>query len=245
MRPLADAGHRVIALDLPGFGESERPGRVKYFASDQPFYARFVLDAMDVLGLERVHLGGQSMGGSIALITAVTAPERIRSLILVAPAGFGREVGLYLRLCSLPGMGLLARLPAPRRAVHESLRSCFYDVSRISAELYDEAVRYGGPSFREFVRALGQGLDLRGVRKALRESWYAHASRYRGPVLVAWGKEDRVLPVSQLDEMRALLPQLEAHVLDRCGHLAMTECPDEFLSATLPFLARVEHAVAA
>jgi pimeloyl-ACP methyl ester carboxylesterase len=64
-------------------------------------------------------------------------------------------------------------------------------------------------------------------------------------VLVVWGREDRVVPVGQLSGMRTLLPQLEAHVIERCGHLAMAECPQEFLTATLPFLDRVEHAVAA
>jgi pimeloyl-ACP methyl ester carboxylesterase len=240
MRPLAASGRRVIALDLPGFGESERPGRVRYFASGDAFYPRFVLGAMDALGIDRAHLGGQSMGGSIVLMTAITAPERTRSMVLVAPGGFGREVALYLRLCSLPGMGFLARLPRPRTAAHEGLRSCYYDVSLITPELYLESERYGNPSFPEFVRTMAQGLDLGGVRPALRDEWIVRASSYRGPALVLWGRDDRVIPISHLDGVKALLPDAEVGVLERCGHLAMAERPAEFLAATLPFLDRSE-----
>ena len=240
MRPLAASGRRVIALDLPGFGETERPGRVRYFASGDAFYPRFVLGAMDALGIDRAHLGGQSMGGSIVLMTALTAPERIRSLVLIAPGGFRREVALYLRLCSLPGMGLLARLPRPRSAAREGLRSCYYDVSLVTPELYEESERYANPSFPEFVRTMAQGLDLGGIRRGLLDGWIARASNYRGPVLVVWGREDRVIPISHLEGVRELMPDAEIRIIDRCGHIAMAECPDAFLEAALPFLDRAE-----
>lgn len=245
MRPLAASGRRILALDLPGFGESARPGRVRYFSSDKAFYPRFVIGAMDALGIPRAHLGGHSMGGAIVLMTAMTAPERTASMVLVAPAGFGRDVALYLRLCALPGMALLARLPRPRTAAHAGLRSCYHDVSRITPELYEEAERYGGPSFPEFVRTMAQGLDLRGVRQALRDEWIARSSSYRGPALVVWGREDRVVPITHLDSLRQLLPDAEVRIIERCGHLAMAESPDEFLAAALPFLARTEKVAVA
>src|SRR5438309_11203264 len=84
MRPLAETGRRVLALDLPGFGESERPGRVRYFDPKDPFYPSFVLAAMDELGVRRAHIIGQSMGGAVAFMTGVSAPARTRSLVLVA-----------------------------------------------------------------------------------------------------------------------------------------------------------------
>jgi pimeloyl-ACP methyl ester carboxylesterase len=245
MPPLAASGRRVIALDLPGFGESERPRRVRYFAPKEAFYPRFVLAAMDQLGIERAHLGGQSMGGSIVLMTAVSAPERTRSVVVVAPGGFRREVALYLRLCALPGMGIFARLIRPGESAREALRSCYFDVSRITPELYEEAARYGASSFPEFVRALAQGLNLRGIRPALREAWIAQATRYAGPALVIWGREDRVIPVTHLDGVREILPHAQVRILERCGHIAMAECPDEFVAATVPFLERAESAVAA
>src|SRR5437879_10537583 len=87
MPALASTGRQVIALDLPGFGQSEAPRRVRYFGPEEAFYPRFVIAAMDALGVRRAHIAGQSMGGAIAYMAAVSAPERARSLVLVAPGG--------------------------------------------------------------------------------------------------------------------------------------------------------------
>lgn len=245
MSPLAATGRQVIAVDLPGFGESEAPRRVRYFGPEDAFYPRFVLAAMDVLGIERAHIAGNSMGGAIAYMMAVTAPLRTRSIVLVAPGGLGRDVAFFLRACSLPGFGLVARLPRPSRAAREVLRTCFYDAGRITPELFDEAERYGNNSFPEFVRALSAGVGIRGVRRSLREAWVARSSLYTGPALVVWGREDMVLPLRHLADVHATLPQAQVALIERCGHMAMTERPDEFLAATLPFLDRAEQAAAA
>jgi pimeloyl-ACP methyl ester carboxylesterase len=245
MAALASTGRRVIALDLPGFGQSERPRRVRYFGPDEAFYPRFVIAAMDVLGIERAHIAGNSMGGAVAYMTAVTAPLRTRSLVLVAPGGLGRDVAFFLRACSLPGFGLVARLPRPRGAAREVLRTCFYDAARITPELYEEAERYGNSSFPEFVRALSAGVGIRGVRRSLRDAWVARSSLYGGPALVVWGREDFVLPLRHLADVHATLPQAQVALIERCGHMPQAERPEEFLAATLPFLERAEQAAAA
>ena len=242
---LASTGRRVIAIDLPGFGQSEKPRRVRYFGPDEAFYPRFVIAAMDVLGIERAHIAGNSMGGAVAYMTAVTAPSRTRSLVLVAPGGLGRDVAFFLRACSLPGFGLVARLPRPRRAAREGLRTCFYDAGRITPELYAEAERYGNSSFPEFVRALSAGVGIRGVRRSLREAWVARAPLYAGPALVVWGREDFVLPLRHLADVHATLPQAQVALIEHCGHMPQAERPEEFLAATLPFLERAEQAAAA
>jgi len=237
--PLAAAGRLVVALDLPGFGESQAPGRVSYFGPEDAFYPRFVLAAMEVLGIPRAHIVGQSMGGAVAYMIAVSAPERTRSLVLVAAGGLGREVAFYLRACTLPGIGLLARLPRPKNAARDALRSCFYDAGRIPEEFYQEAVRYGNASFSEFIRAISAGVNIRGVRRPLRSALYT------GPALVVWGREDFVLPLRHLADVHATLRQAQVALIDRCGHMPQAERPDEFLAATLPFLDRAEQAAAA
>lgn len=246
MRPLAATGRRVLALDLPGFGETEPPrDRVAYFGPDDAFYPRFVLAAMDALGVQRAHLVGNSMGGAVAYMTAVTAPERASSLVLVAAGGIGLDIAFFLRACALPGFGLLARLPRSPRVARSVLATCFYDPARITPELYAEAERYGNASFPEFVRALAAGVTILGVRRDLRDTWVARAPRYAGPVLVVWGREDRVLPVTHVAAIQQVVPRADVRIIDQCGHLPMAERPDEFLSATIPFLERAEAAVAA
>ena len=241
LAPIAASGRRVIALDLPGFGESERPRRgARYFDPDEPFYARVVWAALDALGVGAAHLVGSSLGGAVVMMAALTAPARVRSLTLVAGGGIGLEVAPLLRLVALPGVGLLARLPRPLRWADDTLRSCFHDPARIPAHLYPEVRRWGDRSFPEFVRVLRAGVGLRGVRPDLRERWIERARGYAGDVLVVWGRQDAVLPVAHAAAVRALLPDAEVVLIDRCGHLPMAERPAEFLGALLPFLGRAD-----
>jgi pimeloyl-ACP methyl ester carboxylesterase len=139
----------------------------------------------------------------------------------------------------------VARLPRPRRAARDVLRTCFYDARRITPELSDEAERFGNRSFPEFVRALSAGVGIRGVRRSLREAWVARASLYAGPALVVWGREDYVLPLRHLADVHATLPQAQVALIERCGHMPQLERPEEFLAVTLPFLDRAEQAAAA
>lgn len=245
MGPIADSGRGAIAVDLPGFGESQAPGRVPYFGPRNAYYPSFVLALLDALKLSAVHVLGNSMGGAVAYMTAVTAPERVRSLTLAASGGLGTDIALFLRLATLPGMITLARLVGDPRQGRGILRTCFFDPTRIPPTLYEESERYGFASYPEFVRALRHGVSIRGVKPGLRAHWMAQAPRYRGPVLVVWGREDAVLPISHLADAKAVFPQAEVRIIERCGHLAMIERTEEFLASFLPFIQGAEAAAAA
>jgi pimeloyl-ACP methyl ester carboxylesterase len=245
MDPIAATGRRAIAVDLPGFGESEAPGNVSHFGPRDPFYPRFMIALLDALDIRAAHLIGNSMGGSIAYMTGVTAPDRVRSMTFAAGGGLGSDVALFLRLATLPGMITLSRLLGDRHQGPAVLRTCFFDTSRITAELYEESDRFGYRSFPEFVRALRSGLTLRGVKPAVRSYWLGQAPRYGGPSLVVWGREDAVLPISHIADAKEVFPQAEVHVIERCGHLLMAERPDEFLAAVVPFISGAETVAAA
>jgi pimeloyl-ACP methyl ester carboxylesterase len=245
MEPIAASGRRAIAVDLPGFGESQSPGRVSYFGPRDAFYPRFMRELFDALGIAQAHVVGNSMGGAVAYMTAVSSPERTRSLTLVASGGLGTDIALFLRLVTLPGAITLARLVGSPRQGREVLRTCFFDAARIPETLYQESERYGFTSYPEFVRALRDGVTIFGVKRALREHWVAQASRFRGPVLVVWGREDLVLPISHLEESKKVYPDAEIRIIERCGHLPMVERTDEFLAALLPFIDGAETAAAA
>lgn len=241
MTPIAETGRRAIAVDLPGFGESDAPGRVSHFGPRGAFYPAFVRALLDELGIASAHLVGNSMGGAVAFMSAVTMPDRVRSLTLAASGGLGTDIALFLRLATLPGVVTLSRLFGRRDSAAEVLRTCFFDPARVPATMYEEAGRYGLRSFPEFVHALRSGVTIRGVRRSLRAEWIAAAPRYGGPVLVVWGREDAVLPISHLADAKSVFPQAEVAVIERCGHLPMIEQTDAFLRALLPFLARSEH----
>ncbi len=212
MPAIAASGRRAIAVDLPGFGASERPRRSRYFDPDEPSYARFVAAALDTLGVPQAHIAGHSLGGAVAYTAAVTLLARLR------------------------------RSPAVTRQV---LYSCFHDPARCPEEVVAEALRYGAPAAPEMVRALRSAVSFRhGIRDDVRLPWIARAPRHRGPTLVVWGIEDRVIPASAVEEARRITPEAEVVLIPSCGHLVMIERPGEMLDAFLPFLDRAAVAVA-
>jgi len=239
MPAVAESGRRAIAVDLPGFGESERAHGSRYFDPEEPFYAPFVFTVLDALGVSRAHVAGHSFGGAVAYTAAVWCPERVRSLTLVAPGGLGSDLAREFRMLTLPGMELFARLQRSPAVTRQVLYSCFHDPARCPEDVVDEAVRYGRPAVGEMVRALRSAVSFRrGIRDEIRRPWIARAERYRGPALVVWGREDRIIPSSHVDEARQLAPHAEVHVIGSCGHLVMVERPREFVGAFIPFLGR-------
>ncbi len=236
---VAAAGRRAIAIDLPGFGESDPPRRARHFDPADPFYAPFVFATLDALGIERAHIAGHSLGGAVAYTAAVTRPERLVSLTLVAPGGLVRALVRELRVLTLPGMGLLAKWRRSPELTRQVLYSCFYDRRACPEELVDEAIRYGTPAVGEMIRALRSAVSFfGGVRDDVRLPWIARAERYQGPALVVWGRDDAIVPSSAASEVRRIAPQAEVRIIERCGHLVMVECRDAFLDAFLPFLER-------
>ena len=236
MRPLADAGYRAIACDLPGHGQSGRARRVRYFDSDDPYYVRFALDVLDALGIERANLFGHSLGGAIAGIAALAAPHRVRRLVLVSAGGLGADLPRTLRLSAIPLAHLLARFLSDEDA-RAYVRSCFYDPRRVPEWLYADAIRYTrAGAGAEFCRVMNQVATVFGVRESLRRAWLRRLGTLRCPTLVVWGREDAVLPVSHAEAARELIPHARVEIVPGAGHLLMVECPQEFTRIALAFL---------
>ncbi len=236
MPALAAAGFRALACDLPGFGQTERARGARYFAPPDPYYVRFIGELLDALALERVHVVGHSLGGAIATLVAVCMAGRLRSLTLVAPGGYGRRVARSFRLSSLPVATLVAWL-APTAFVRDTIAACFADPSLVPEWVYEQAVRYaraGGAV--EFTRVMRQTVTLRGPRADLRDAWDDRVRRIALPTLVVWGKQDAVLPLTDLGEVTARLPHARVALVDGAGHLVQLERAEEFNRALLAFL---------
>ena len=239
---LAAAGYRGIAIDLPGFGESERAIRARYFRGTDSLYARVIPGVLDALDLRDAHVLGHSLGGAVAYMGAVSAPERVRTLTLVAPGGLGLDLPWTLRLGSVPFIGgLLSR--RSRRAARAGLASCFHDPSRMPQALLEECDRHSARGIPETLRVLRAGVTLRGVRRDVREEWAARAGHYAGPVQVIWGTEDLVLPIAHADGAAELFPSAPLHRIPDAGHLVMVEQPRAFMRVLLPFLAAAKAVV--
>jgi pimeloyl-ACP methyl ester carboxylesterase len=229
--PLLDPAWRVVAIDLPGFGESERPD-VRY---DLPFFRAVVADVARQSLPARFALAGHSLGGMIAADVAGAQPDAIERLILIGPAGFANVNGLVVRVL---GSGVVRRLfslePRPD-FVLRTLRQSVYDPQHLDPAVVAQAQAYAGdPDVR---RAFG-GIYA-GAMQSMRDLPRLHAefARYRGPALVAWGQHDRFIPVKALNNAKRVYPQAELRVFDRSGHVVMDDEPEALADEMRAFLA--------
>ena len=227
--PALAARHDVIALDLPGFGESGRPEDLSLDA-----FPRAVIGLMDRLGIEQAALVGNSMGGATAAIVAATAPARASRLVLIDAAGFNLQPEArpaMVRLTTSWAAPLLGLLPGKRLVVEHSLREVFHDDALVTAERVSE---YLAPAQRPgtfaAMRSLGASLDA--SRSRVAETLGA----IQAPTLVIWGDDDRWIPLADASRFVAGIHGARQVVVPACGHMPQEEKPAEVVRLLLEFL---------
>ena len=219
------ARHRVIAPDLPGFGDSEKPLR-RYTAR---FYARWLAAFLDAVGVERAHLVGNSMGGRIALEAALEHPARVDRLVLLAPAmAFLRyRHGVPLVRALLPELAMLVPFTAaPTRAV---LRGLFARPDRLP----DAWMRGAADELARVMRSARARVAFFSAARQLyldepfgaRGLWTRLPALTR-PALFVWGARDRLVPARFARHVTAALPTATSLILDDCGHVPQFELPE-------------------
>jgi len=196
----------VVLPEHPGFGEVERPEWLDSILD----LAYCHLEVLDKLGIERAHLVGESLGGWVAAELAAMAPERFRSLTLIAP--FGLDVP------GLPDIFIMNR--AQWRTVTR------FEPGELEPE----------PSIEQLVKESRVQATLArvGWNPYLHDPrlprWLHRATM---PALVVWGKQDKLVPCSTADEWASLLPQARVLLLDRAGHFPALEQPGAVVDAIL------------
>ena len=227
--------HRVISMDLLGFGLSEPPPGPMTLSR----LAAGVCDVLDSLDVRRpVHVFGNSLGGAVALAMQAARPEQVSTVVLTAPAGFGQEVVLDLRLLAIPGLGHVLLRHVSRAAARRTERALFHDRSFVTEGRVEHAVRVaaqpGRPAlFLDVVRELG---TVRGIRPGWRSSLLADVARHPRPTLIVWGDRDRIVPAHHLSAARKALPHAQSHVFAETGHLPQVERAAEFAALAVRFL---------
>ena len=224
---------RVISFDLPGFGLTG-PFAGQYTPDDYrgDTYARFVLDLLDVLKLQRVVLGGNSLGGEIAWRVATLAPDRVERLILVDASGpdFTPEsIPAGFVMARLPVLGWISQHVLPRELVAQGVTNVYGDPSRVTPALVD---RYFELTLREGNRrALGQRLSqLQHGQDA------ARIGTVRQPTLILWGARDRLIPPAVAQEFERRIAGSQRVVLDGLGHVPHEEDPVRSVQPVKVFL---------
>lgn len=232
------AQRRVISFDLPAFGLtgpfSGRYAGRPYGGDD---YARFVLDLLDALGVQRAVLGGNSLGGEVAWRVASLAPQRVERLVLVDAAGYPFEpesIPIGFMLARVPLANRLSEWALPRGVVESSVRNVYGDPARVTPQLVD---RYFELTLREGNRrALVQRFQAQNLDA---EAFDANRQRIRAlsmPALIVWGGRDRLIPPSIARAFQADLPRSRLVVFDTLGHVPHEEDPAATVAAVREFL---------
>jgi pimeloyl-ACP methyl ester carboxylesterase len=227
--PALSASHEVVALDLPGFGGSDRPPDLSF--ADLP---SAVVALLDLLGIDSAALVGNSMGGAVTAVVAADRPERVRALVLIDSAGFNlapRDRPAMVRLAATPLAPLLAHLPGKRVFVERALRQVFHDdrlvIPQRVAEYLDGVTRPGSlASQRSLMLSLGGRTDVVTSRLPLIEA----------PTLVLWGRDDLWIPPADAERFVSSIPGARLALLDECGHLPQVEKAGEVSRLLLEFL---------
>ncbi len=231
--PALSARFRVIAPDLPGFGESEKPPPSRY-RYDFDAFCESLADLFAAAGLGRVSLCGHAMGGAVALTLAATYAHVVDKLVLVNPLVYPPRPDTLSRIAGVPVLGPLVFKQLYGRAL---FRSRFLghgqgpagDDQGAAARRVDHLFDlFDVPAAREAAYATMLAmLDTRPLT--------ASVPRVSAPTLVAWGRANRASPVEQGRRLARELGGARFEVFD-CGRSPAEECPEAFASVVTSFL---------
>lgn len=216
--------HRVIALDLPGYGKSSK----KVSSYSIKFFAETVAQLQDSLGIKNAVWGGHSMGGQVALRGALEYPRKIIKLVLAAPAGFetytdqqAKMLGSFVTPASVQN--------TTDKAVQTTFKTTFYDFSNEAQFMIDDrlAIR-DAPNFDQYARAYAQS-----VQAMLDGPVFSELHTIEKPTLIVFGRQDALIPNKQLhpqltpkkvaESGHSEMPNSTLHMIDEAGHFVHFE----------------------
>ena len=228
---LADAGFRVIAPDLLGYGYLDKPRHLDYTIASQ---AKMVLSLLSQLGIKRTVLVGSSYGGAIAATIAIDRPELVEKLVLVGAVTNNRPTRyLLMRLFGSPIIGdiLSPLLVGSRRLLRMRMKRVYdrhswvLDERRVSARHLPLAT---AGAHRAIIRT---------VRRWDADRISRDAHLIKQPTLLLWGDTDREVPLADGERLQHEMPNSRLIVFRECGHLPHEEYPQEFTKLVSEFCA--------
>ena len=226
--------HRVIAVDLKGFGQSDKPFDSRYSVFDQAeLLAQLIVDK----DLRNLTLVGHSFGGGIALLLALEANERlegrITKLVLLDSIAYPQNIPVFFRLLDVP---LVSRLGVsmiqPSVQTRVALRIAYFDDSKIDQ---DEVDAYAAP----LRTAAGKHAIIYSARQIVPNGLAEISERYKTielPTLILWCDHDRIVPLEVGLKLRRTLPNSTLRLVEDCGHMPQEEQPESTLKLLQGFL---------
>ncbi len=223
------AQHRVIRVDLPGFGLTGPTPDSNY---QMPVYTHFMRTLMETLQIKRAVLAGNSFGGDVSWQTAVTYPDIVSKLILVDASGYAssaKSVPIAFQLAQMPLLSSLLRSILPRAVLESSVRNVYADPSKVTPQLVD---RY----YELALRA--------GNRKAITERFVQNKPGHNEsaiqlvqvPTLILWGGLDRLITPDNAEKFHRDIAGSQLIIFEKLGHVGHEEDPAATVAAVQAFL---------
>lgn len=217
----AAAGHRVIVPDLLGYGLSSKPDLEMY---DLDFFIAGVKGLVDVLGLRKVSLVGNSLGGAVALGYALAHPADMAKLVLLGPGGV-EDLDTYL---AMPGIAKMFEVYKSGRVGAEAMREIFHAMLYDPTQLDEETIRERAPLAE---------LQTKAARSILKvPNMTARLDEIKCPVFCIWGANDQFNPVGGGMKIAQGVANARVEIVSHCGHWVQVEHRELFNRLTLDFL---------
>ena len=226
--------HRVIAVDLKGFGQSDKPFDERYSVGDQ---AKLLAQFIEDHDLRDLTVVGHSFGGGIALRLALDHDERIegriKKLVLLDSIAYPQHIPVFFRLLDVPIISNLGvRIVPPTFQARVALRIAYFDDSKIDPE---EVATYAAP----LKTAAGKHAIIYSARQIVPDNLDTIAENYKSitlPTLILWCDHDRIVPLEVGLKLRRALPHSSLRLIQECGHMPQEEQPETTLELLEGFI---------
>ena len=223
-----EAGFKCHAIDAMGHGYTDKPD----YNYEIPAYAKHVLDYMDAQGIDKVHFGGESLGGWIAAYISIHNPERVQSLQLIAAGGTKINPPVMKRIKESTKKAVMDDDIELTRA---RLQLLMHDNANATEELVDVRYKiYHQPEFQKNIDKLlcMQELEIR-QRNVLKVE---DLEKIKVPTLIIWGRNNPFGEVPEADKMHKAIESSELELFDECGHWPQHERPELYNPLAIAFL---------
>lgn len=236
LEPQLAQTHRVISLDLKGFGQSEKPLDKRYSILDQ---AALVSEFIDRKKLREVTLVGHSLGGGVALVLALDEDpamrKRIKRMVLLDSVAYAQKIPIAFNILRAPVIGRVSNFLIPKELqARAALRIAYHDNSKFDKH---DVAEYAAPLQEEGA----QHALIHSARQIIPENIDALSAQYptiKIPTLIVWCDHDRVIKPHVGWRLHQNLPNSTFTMLRGCGHLPQEERPEETAQAIQAFLGR-------
>lgn len=215
--------YKLISIDLPGHGLTGKTAADDYSHTGM---ARFALAVMNKLQIKQFVIAGSSMGGAVAMQTALMAPKRVQGLILIDPGGFRPPADMPLatdrpiafKLAATPLARAIISFWTPRAIVEEGLRKSFLDQTLVTDTMIDryyDLTRYPGNRRATAIRFAAYSSG----------KMFVDAANIMQPSLILWGEKDNLIQVEVGRHLSTAMPRATLKIYDNVGHLPHEELP--------------------